>query len=359
MLKHLFPPLAATGRLRRAPTRIVVVIAGPNPSFAYYLSPRLAQARVPVEVNDVGAAPSPANARADLTGAFVIFCRYMSSAWMRAIEASSDMLAGVGVFVDDDIEALAFDPSVPLPYRLRLLRLHLVHRRKLARCCDVLYVATPVLAARHATARPTELPPLAGDDDKSASATRTDGVHAAFHSTSVHAAEHRWLRPIMQSTLATEPSLSFEVIAGPPLSWRWRGLPRTRVVPPMPWPSYWAETRAPGVDLLLSPLLPTRANAARSWTKRIDAMRLGAALLVSDPDVYRPDAEERALGMCVPPEPAAWERAIRDLARDRERLTRLRDLNAAHVQRASEQFTPLISDAMSPQPIPAAETIER
>jgi hypothetical protein len=153
----------------------------------------------------------------------------------------------------------------------------------------------------------------------------------------------------MQSALAAEPSLSFEVIAGPPLSWRWRGLPRTQIVSPMPWPSYRDVTRKRGADLLLSPLLPTKANAARSWTKRIDAMRLGAALLVSDAGVYRPSAEEQALGMCVPPDADAWEKAIRDLVHDRERLLRLRDLNAAHVQHTSETETPLLPDAILPR----------
>src|SRR6185437_5132958 len=97
------------------------------------------------------------------------------------------------------------------------------------------------------------------------------------------------------------------------------------------------------------PLLPSAANAARSWTKRIDAMRLGAALLVSNPDVYHPDAEELQLGMCVPPDAAAWSVAIRDLARDPIRLARLRELNRVHVQRASPIPTPLLTESMMPQ----------
>jgi hypothetical protein len=360
LLKRFFTPLAATGRLRRVPTRIIVVTAGANPSFSYYFSPRIARfGRVPVEVADIGAAPAAECAGDALSGAFVIFCRYMSGAWMRAVEAATDTLAGVGLFLDDDIDALARDAAIPLPYRLRLSWLHLAHRQKLARHCDALYVATPELAARHAGAQPRVLPPLASDDDLPISTMTTDTVRVAFHSTSVHAAEHRWLQPIMRSALAAEPSLSFEVIAGPPLSWRWRGLTRTRVMAPMPWPHYRAKSRARGADLLLSPLLPTKANAARSWTKRIDAMRLGAALLVSDPAVYRPDPEELSLGMCVPPDSARWEQAIRDLARDRERLARLRDLNAAHVQRASKAETPLIVDAMLPASSEPAKPIAR
>jgi hypothetical protein len=77
-------------------------------------------------------------------------------------------------------------------------------------------------------------------------------------------------------------------------------------------------------------------------------MRLGAALLVSDPDVYRLDPEERSLGMCVPLDQGAWINAVRDLARDRDRLHRLRDINRAHVLRASAAPTPLMTEAMLP-----------
>jgi hypothetical protein len=237
---------------------------------------------------------------------------------------------------------------VPLFYRLRLLRRHLAHRRRLSRQCDILYVASPALATRCESARPWLLTPVASQDDEPMAAGVTGKIRVAFHSTSVHAAEHRWLRPVMQTALTNEPAISFEVIAGAPLSWPWRTVRGAQIVSPMPWPRYRAESRAHGADLLLAPLLPSSANSARSWTKRIDAMRLGAALLVSDPELYRLDPEERALGMYVPLEPGAWHRAIRELARDRDRLTRLRDLNRAHVLRANATADPLIIDAMLP-----------
>jgi hypothetical protein len=285
--------------------------------------------------------------RALLSGAFVIFCRYASRPWLHAVEAAADVLAGVGLFVDDDIEALALDSSIPLGYRMRLLWRYHIHRRKLARHCDILFVATPELAMRHKLAVSYELPPLAsGDDAPRPSAAAI--LKIAFHSTSVHAAEHRWLQPVMKSALAAEPSMSFEVIAGPLLSRRWQGLPRTSIVSPIPWPQYRTQSHERGADLLLAPLLPTYANAARSWTKRIDAMRLGAALLVSDPHVYRLDPEEEALGMRVALNPNAWSKAIVDLARDHDRLARLRDLNAAYVRRAAMIETPLITDEMLP-----------
>src|SRR4051794_5481648 len=99
-LRNLVPPLAASGRLRRRPTSIIAVVAGPNPSFSYYLSPRLDAETMPVRTLDLGTIPSGR----ELRDAFVVFCRYTSGAWMRAIEAHAGDIAGVGLFVDDDID---------------------------------------------------------------------------------------------------------------------------------------------------------------------------------------------------------------------------------------------------------------
>lgn len=339
-----FPPLAATGRLRRPPERIVVVIAGPNPSFDYYLAPRLARCGLTFRVVDLDDAPSSGNAAPELAGALVLFCRYVSGPWLEAVEACAGVIAGVGLFVDDDIDALAADSSVPLDYRLRLFMLHLRHRRRLAECCDLLFVSSPVLAQRCSAARPKVLTPIASPSDMAAPESRPDGVRLAFHSTRVHRAEHRWLMRVMRSLLPELPSVSLEVHAGAPLSWSWRRVPRIVVMPPMPWPAYRAASAKNFADLLLAPLLPTRANAARSWTKRIDAVRMGAALLVSDNEVYQVGQEESSLGMCVPFDAASWKTAILELVRDPDRLAKLRDNNRLRVLKAEDRSAGLLDD---------------
>ena len=320
-----------------------------NPSFDYYLSPRLnAAGALPHVVADLADPPGHDAARGLFDGALVLFCRYLSRAWIELLGTHADAIAGTGLFVDDDIDALAADRAVPLWYRARLLRRHLMHRRALSRRCDVLLVAGPVLAARHAVANPFVLPPCASTDDQPLARHEGAATKVAFHSTSVHAAEHRWLRPVMRAALVAEATLTFDVAAGAPLSWHWHGLERTRIAAPLPWPRYRADSRAQGADILLAPLLPTAANAARSWTKRIDAMRLGAALLVSEPEIYRVTEAERALGMAVPMDPAAWTAAIGELARDRGRRHRLRDLNRDFVMRESAAAGPLLAAQMLP-----------
>ena len=80
----------------------------------------------------------------------------------------------------------------------------------------------------------------------------------------------------------------------------------------------------------------------RAPTKRIDTARSGAALLVSDPEVYAPSQEERGLGMLVDLDPDRWVRAIADLARDRDRIRELAGLNRAPVASAKATAPPLL-----------------
>lgn len=310
--------------------------AGPNPSFDYYLAPRLAAGGLPFEVRDIGQASSMGADPETWSGTLVLFCRYLSSDWLDALERNGDRIAGVALFLDDDIDALFSDWTVPNWYRLRLYAHHLRHRARLRGHLDLLFVANPLIASRHGIEAYRLLVPVSGPADEPRHRAETESVRIAFHSTGVHAREHGWLRPVLRSALQVDSGVEAEVLAAWPLRMRWRGLPRTRIAAPMAWPDFRAKTARRGADLLLAPLLPTPANAARAATKRLDAMRLGAALLTSDADIFRPTKEEASLGMCLPCDPARWSKAIVDLALDRERLNRLCDLNRDFVNRQNE-----------------------
>ncbi|SEQ36684.1 hypothetical protein SAMN05216548_104103 [Faunimonas pinastri] len=341
-MKWRFPALMPSGRLRRPVRRIIAVQAGPNPSFDYYLGPRLRRfGKMPYEIVDIDRVPSLLDAER-LDGTLILFCRYLTAAWLDLIEARGGILAGVALFLDDDIDALFADRSVPADYKLRLLRLHLSHRRRLASCLDLLYVANPRIAERDSLAELRLLSPMSGPRDEPRSREPQIGLRVAFHSTSVHRGEHRWLRPVLRDALKAEPGITAEVAAGLRLRLLWRGQRGIRFLRSRSWPDFRRDTAERGADLLLAPLLPSPANAARAATKRIDAMRLGAALLVSDAEIYKPNAEELALGMCVPIEPGRWSQALVALAHDRPRLERLRDLNRAHVETMNARAEPLL-----------------
>lgn len=337
-----FAPLAASGRLRQPVRRIVAVIDGPNPSFDYYLAPRLAQPGMPRHTVFDVSSPPPDFSAPEYAGTLMLFCRYMSGAWLRAAAAARGNLAGVALFLDDDIDALFAEVSVPLRYRLHLFRRALAHRHRLSGLLDLLFVANPAIAARHGIADARLLSPVASAADEPAPRAQDGPFRVAFHSTYVHWREHEWLMPVVADLARCNPALRLEAMAGPVLARGWKAIPGVNVVPPQPWPAYRARSRSEGADLLLAPLLSGPANAARSQTKRIDAMRLGAALLVSDRDIYRCGDEELAHGMHAPPDPALWVETIAALAADPVRVRRLRDLNRDHVRRMSATMGPLL-----------------
>ena len=322
-----------------------MVQAGPNPSFDYYLAPRLAAGGLPFEVREIGQTFSMGADPEVWSGTLVLFCRYLSSEWLDFVERHGDRIAGVALFLDDDIDALFSDWTVPNWYRIRLYAHHLRHRARLRGHLDLLFVANSLIATRHGIEAYRLLVPVSGPADEPRHRVDTGSVRVAFHSTSVHAREHWWLRPVLRAALRADSRVKADIIAAWPLRMLWYGLPRTRIATPMSWLGFRSETPERGADLLLAPLSPTPANAARAATKRLDAMRLGAALLTSNADIYQPTQEEASLGMCLPCDPARWSEAIVDLARDLQRRQRLRDLNRRFVYRQNEAIGPALHES--------------
>ena len=332
-------PLRARGFVARPFSRVIAVVDGPNPSFDYYLAPRFGPQGPDLVMAELRARPSRVAAEL-FEDALLLFCRYVTPDWLQAIESCRG-IAGVALFIDDDLCALAADGEVPAKHRLRYWWHGQAQWSRLARKLDLLLVSTPELARRHAPALPRELPALASPVDLVRKDRGGEGFTVAYHASVIHGGEHRWLMPLARELLAAAPGLRFEVTARSRVAAQWSSCRGVTVRPPWPWPEYRAANAGRGIDLMLAPLLPTPANAARSWTKRIDAARAGAALLVSDASVYRPSPEEQDLGMRVELNVEAWCEAILALAGDRLRLRQLARLNHAAVSAWGDTAAPL------------------
>jgi hypothetical protein len=94
------------------------------------------------------------------------------------------------------------------------------------------------------------------------------------------------------------------------LAVQWRRIDRVTPLPQLPWPEYREATAKRAADIMSASLDPSEPRARANQAHR--PARTGAALLVSDPEVYAPPAEERALGMLVDLDPDRWVRAIAD-----------------------------------------------
>jgi len=326
---------------------VVVVTAGDNPTYDYYFAPRFAlHPGPPVERLDVMLKWRDLAAR-DWDDVFVILCRYVSREWVRVLADNAERLAGTVLFLDDDMEALAEDAKSPLRYRRKLRRLAIERWPSLMPMLNGIWVSTAALANRWRAMAPRLLDPLADDVDLMARPKPAPNFLIGLHATGSHLADQRWLAPVVRAVLAAETDVSFEVVGDRRDAPRWRGDPRVRFVPSQDWPAYRADTAAHGRDILLAPLLPSEANAARADVKRIDASRCGAALLVSDRALYRVSEEEAALDMVVPLDAAAWAKAVVALSHDIDRRHALTALNRKRLVDARREAAPLFVRADS------------
>jgi hypothetical protein len=333
--------LRGRGQLRRPFRRLIVVVAGSNPTFDYYLAPRLrTRHNLDIEIADLWKGPDELSS-AIFQDALVLFCRYISGRWLDAMERNREKIAGVGTFLDDDLVALFQDWKIPVRMRARYLMKGIALWPRLERQLDVLILSNPRLASRFPGSAPFLLSPLPERRDLVPLPLRHDGFVVGFHATHTHHHEHRWLVPIVREVLARCPNVTFHITANRSTARLWTGDERVRVMPVLPWPVYRSTTHLHPIDVMLAPLLPNRVNLVRSPTKRIDAARNGAALLTSDATVYLSSPEEIAAGMVVRLEPAAWATTISALAQDPDRVQRLAALNRDVLLRMQREAQPL------------------
>lgn len=301
-LKNWFHVKVSRRRSASAPlikvSRVLVVGKFPNPTFDYYFAARLsAPGMPPFQLLDIRSFDSNT---VEADGTFVILIRYASKAAARWLGENRARLAGVAVFLDDDIAALVLGREASLGYRYRLMRDSILPLRTLRGMIDELWVSTETLARRHSYADPTILPPAPSlaTLPVAAQAVTQDAcplqtVTLAYHATAIHVEEHRFLAPIIRQVLQLRKHAEFEVFAEGRSAKLWLGLDLDRVMVrrPLPWQKYVEENCHRSVDIMVVPVAPSQVNDCRAETKRIDIARLKAAAILSDCPAFQ-TAEE-------------------------------------------------------------------
>ncbi len=245
--------------------------------------------------------------------------RYLPRPWMAPLAQLRAGGASLAYLMDDDL----LDPSVhsllPQPYRRRLWdRVTRLHRR-LPQLVDRLWVTSEPLARKYGHLG-AELLPLSPHPDLLRVKPR---LQLAYLGTSVHEAEFLWLLPLLATLQHRQSHTHVELFGDLALNRRFRHLPRTRILHPMRWDNYLAETGSGRVDILLTPLLAVPFNAAKAAVKVIDAARCGAAGLYSDRAPYRGFVRHGVDGLLLDDEPSSWLTAIERLIDDPEERRRL------------------------------------
>lgn len=312
--------------------RFFLVEEDANPSSDYFVVPLLR--RMGVEVVRCGFAdvPSPA----ELAGASVVFVRYVPATWRRQVAAQRSRLQGLYFFMDDDLLDAGAAAGMPWRYRFKLARLATRHRGWLRRQGAKLWVSSPWLQQKYADWQPELLPPVPLEPGPAL-------LRVFYHGSASHAAEIRWLYPVIEEVQRRAESVAFEIVGGRDVNRLYRRLPRVTVVQPMRWPAYQAFLRTANRDVGLAPQLELPFNRARSYTKFFDITRCGAVGVYAAGSAAAGVVRDGGQGLVVPMDPSAWVGAILRLAEDgalRERL----------LSAAQGRLRELGEDATRPQP---------
>jgi hypothetical protein len=249
----------------------------------------------------------------------VVLVRYLPRPWQAPVERLRRGGTMVVFLMDDDLLDPAVLADLPRAYRHRLWqRVTRLHRR-LPGLVDRLWVTSAVLADKYAPLGAERIP-LHPHPDLLAGRPR---LQLAYLGTSVHEPEWGWLLPLLEELQHRHAHTHVELFGDHQCNRRFRHLPRVRILHPMRWPNFLAETGPGRVDILLTPLLASRFNASRAPVKVIDAARCHAAGLYSNRAPYQGFVRHGLDGLLFDDDPASWlagiERLIGD-PRERQRL---------------------------------------
>lgn len=297
---------------------ILVFARLPNPTYDYYLKERLTAPGMPpfrvVDIHD------PSLVHVEAEGRFVLICRYANRKVVEWINDNRNRLAGVGLFVDDDLKALVTGAEARLGYRVYIYVRGLAPLRRLNRHLSFVWTATDALAGtvgdNAMVMPPAPSPSIWLNATKPASSNRTGNMtRIVYHATGIHRREHAFLRPIVERVLAVRKNALFEVVADERTCSIWAGLDRVKILRPISWAEYLERTMRESADIMLVPLLGSRVNRVRAGTKRIDAVRLGAACVFSRSNAYG-DSSDMTGEIRIPNEPRLWEEMLIRLVDD-------------------------------------------
>ncbi|KPK56381.1 MAG: hypothetical protein AMS22_01350 [Thiotrichales bacterium SG8_50] len=323
MARSVMVGAANTGEAK--PDSVLVIENRRMPSTDYFVRHHVARFGVPVRVVD-GTEP-PVDTDVLTAGSLVVFVRYIEPRWARVVAAVRDQLAGVVLFMDDDLLDWGALSGLPMRYRYKIWRLTLRRKKWLRAMNARLWVSNEYLANKYVAFKPTVIAAAPSSEVLQ----RRPGVRIFYHGTASHADEIHWLAPIIRRVQEQSADTFFEIFGRAGVNRTFKDIPRTAVLHPMSWPNYLAYTSLGGLQIGLAPLIPGRFSAGRSSTKFFDFVRCGAVGIYSDVAPYAGFVRNGVDGLLLKNDPDAWVEAILGLVGDREARERMAQAAAKRV----------------------------
>ncbi|MFM7641276.1 MAG: hypothetical protein ACKO45_06970 [Cyanobium sp.] len=272
----------------------------------------------------------------------IVVVRYLPRPWLRALRRVRRAGIQVVYLMDDDLLDPDLLRELPEAYRRRLRQRITRQRRYVPELCDRVWVTSEPLARKYVHLGAVLLP-LRPHPSLLAQPPR---LQLAYFGSAVHQLEFAWLRELLIELQRRQPHTHVDVFGDISINRQFRDLPRVRILHPMRWDSYLAETGLGRCDLLLTPLLENAVNAARAPVKFIDAARCGAAGLYSNRPPYRGFIRHGIDGLLLDDQHQVWLAAIEGLIGDPHARHRLAEAGRC---RAMALTTPPLPETSTPE----------
>ncbi len=287
---------------------VYLVEERPNPSTDYFLLPVFSANGNPVVRSCFSDLPTTS----ELKGAVVVLVRYLPPQWLKLVEATRSQLKGLIFFMDDDVLDFSASAGMPLRYRFKLLRYAALRTKWLKQQGAQLWVSAEYLKEKYSAWSPKLILPTP-------LAEPSKMRRFFYHGSASHAAEIKWLRPVVEEVLRKDESFAFEIIGGQDVYRLYRDFPQVTVIHPMKWPAYRNFLAMSGRHIGLAPQLDIPFNRARSYTKFFDITGCGAVGIYSPNSMCAAVINDGIEGLVVELQPEAWVDSIIALLQDESR----------------------------------------
>jgi hypothetical protein len=318
--------------IREQGGRVVVLHQGAGSTIDHFLRGPLERLGIGLLEVDSGKEPTGIGLETLLTADRVVVVRYLPRRWLRPLGQARRAGTTLIYLMDDDLLDPDLLAEMPPSYRRRVRERITLQRGRVPAVFDRIWVTSAVLEGRYAHLGAVRLP-LRPHPSLLLERPR---LQLAYLGTSVHEREFAWLRELLAVLQARQAHTHVDVFGDLAINRQFRDLPRLRILHPMRWPSYLAETGPGRVDVLLTPLLDSPLNAARAPVKFIDAARCGAAGLYSDRPPYRGFIRHGVDGLLLGDQQQEWLEAIERLIHDAEARRRLAEEGRRRALRLSQ-----------------------
>ena len=295
------------------PCYAVVLSPGEIPTTDLYLKRRLRN-RFDKSVDYINTLRITPDELTPADNALIIIVRYAPRNWLRWLKCHHKKFAGVVLLMDDDMPAALRASELPFRYALKTAWRYAQSRRFLSQVCSEVWLSTPELMQRYADSSPRLVEP----EYVASQSSNEKPVVYFYHGSWAHRREIKWLVPIIRQVQKHAPNAWFEIMGTDRVKRLFRGIPRVRVVHPMPWKDYLAYAGTVRYQVGIAPCFDTDFNRARSHSKVFDITRLGAAGIYANVTPYAEKVVHGGTGLLCENVPDKWVAAIMLLINDQD-----------------------------------------